>query len=178
MSLGDARQESPPPIRALDPPPGSLKYVRRRHPSILEFIAQFLELIHCARTPGILSGNTAPLRLKRAGGRRGLPRAPPRRRRWSVAAKLIQDPDSRCLRVAVEGAVFAPPRPRPPGLARAALSSRQNPEAPSLAALERSAFVDAGSARFHALFGGAGSSRPFRVLLIQIVRNSDPFPVF
>jgi [glutamine synthetase] adenylyltransferase / [glutamine synthetase]-adenylyl-L-tyrosine phosphorylase len=121
--------------------PWALKYVRGGIVD-LEFIAQYLELVHGAAAPGILSGNTR-LALRRLGEAGCL--SPAAAQTLERAAALVQSLHQ-ILRVAVEGPFR--PEDASPGLAR--LLCRVT-EAPSLGALER-ALLDA-ERDVHALFG-------------------------
>jgi glutamate-ammonia-ligase adenylyltransferase len=121
--------------------PWSLKHVRGGIVD-LEFITQYLELIHCAEKPEILSGNTR-LALQRLGASGFL--APSAAQILERASLLILNLHQ-VLRVAVEGDFR--PQEASPGLA--GLLCRVA-ETPSLSVLER-ALLDA-EREVHALFG-------------------------
>jgi glutamate-ammonia-ligase adenylyltransferase len=121
--------------------PWSLKHVRGGIVD-LEFIAQYLELIHCAENPEILSGNTR-LALQLLGASGFL--APSAAQILERASLLILNLHQ-VLRVAVEGDFR--PQEASPGLA--GLLCRVA-ETPSLGVLER-ALLDA-EREVHALFG-------------------------
>jgi glutamate-ammonia-ligase adenylyltransferase len=121
--------------------PWELKYVRGGTIDV-EFITQYLELIHAAAAPDIISGNTREA-LKRLAGK-GL--LPPATAASLDAAAALQQRLTQVLRVAVEGPFN--PKDASPGLA--ALLCRVS-DVPSLSALERT-LLDA-ERDVHALFG-------------------------